>query len=150
MATYEFDMFLDSGSVERIRSMLNELFAKVEEALEELTNEEAAAQENFNALSARLQASINDLEENQTNLEDHLEEMAQCVLEERLLVSKAEEKINRNSSLLRLSEEMCEAFEDEHEAATDSRKEELDLLKTVRKMVRRRLEGLGSSVQEVF
>jgi len=39
--------------------------------------------------------------------------------------------------------EMCSAFEAEWEAATESRKEELSLLATVRKMVRRRSEGLA-------
>merc|ERR1712146_38573 len=47
--------------------------------------------------------------------------------------------------LLNLSVSMCDAFRQEHEAATASRNEELDLLRTVRKMVRRRLEGIGSS-----
>jgi len=36
---------------------------------------------------------------------------------------------------------MCAAFEAEFEAASESRDEELDLLQTVRKMVRRRMEG---------
>merc|ERR1719352_1509857 len=72
--------------------------------------------------------------------------MAQCILEEELLVAKSKEKIHRNSALLALSIEMCDAFRAEHAAATASRNEELELLGTVRKMVRRRLEGLGSSV----
>merc|ERR1712023_523928 len=72
--------------------------------------------------------------------------MAQCILEEELIVAKSQEKINRNTNLLNLSVSMCDAFRQEHEAATASRNEELDLLRTVRKMVRRRLEGIGSSV----
>jgi len=76
MATSEFDMFLDSGSVERIRGMLNELFTKIEEALDAMTLTEAASQENFNNLSNRLETSIRDLQGNKINLEDHLEEMA--------------------------------------------------------------------------
>ena len=72
--------------------------------------------------------------------------MAQCILEEELLVAKSNEKIHRNSKLLELSVRMCAAFRDEHAAATASRNEELELLGTVRRMVRRRLDGLGSSV----
>merc|ERR1712224_194212 len=90
--------------------------------------------------------SIRDLTENQQNLEDHLEEMEQCILEEELFVAKSNEKINRNTNLLNLSVSMCAAFREEHAAATASRNEELELLATVRKMVRRRLDGLGSSV----
>merc|ERR1711907_170855 len=90
--------------------------------------------------------SIRDLTAMQQELEDHLEEMAQCILEEELLVAKSKEKISRNSNLLDLSIQMCDAFVAEHTAATASRQEELELLVTVRKMVRRRLEGLGSSV----
>jgi len=41
---------------------------------------------------------------------------------------------------------MCAAFEAEYEAATAGRNEELDLLGVVRKMVRKRLGGLGASV----
>jgi hypothetical protein len=41
---------------------------------------------------------------------------------------------------------MCAAFEAEHAAATAGRKEELELLKTVRKMVKRRLDGIGANV----
>merc|ERR1711988_1069841 len=81
------------------------------------------------------------------SLEDHLEEMAQCVLEEKLLVAKSDEKVNRNTALLRLSHQMCDAFVEEFNAATESRKEEQELLKTVRKMVKRRLEGVGHSVK---
>merc|ERR1719476_749602 len=65
---------------------------------------------------------------------------------DQLLVAKSNEKINRNSKLLALSVSMCEAFQEEHAAATASRDEEMELLGTVRKMVRRRLEGLGASV----
>merc|ERR1711907_204868 len=69
-----------------------------------------------------------------------------CILEEELLVAKSKEKINRNSKLLALSVKMCAAFREEHAAATASRNEELELLKTVRKMVKRRLDGVGASV----
>jgi len=75
--------------------------------------------------------------------------MAQCVLEEKLLVTKSTEKVSRNTKLLNLSREMCAAFRAEWEAATESRKEELSLLDTVRKMVRRRLEGLGAAVDHI-
>merc|ERR1712146_170994 len=90
--------------------------------------------------------TIRDLSAMIVELEDHLEEMAQCILEEELLVAKSKEKISRNSNLLDLSIQMCEAFVAEHAAATASRNEELELLKTVRKMVRRRLDGVGASV----
>merc|ERR1712146_789276 len=90
--------------------------------------------------------TIRDLSAMIVELEDHLEEMAQCILEEELLVAKSKEKISRNSNLLDLSIQMCEAFVAEHAAATASRNEELELLKTVRKMVKRRLDGVGASV----
>lgn len=41
---------------------------------------------------------------------------------------------------------MCASFEAEYAAATAARNEELELLDTVRGMVRRRLSGLGGSV----
>jgi len=146
MATSEVDMFLDAGAVERIRGMLQQLLANIEDSLADYNEEEAVAQENYNVLRAKLEQSIRDLTENQTNLEDHLEEMAQCILEEELLVAKSNEKINRNTNLLNLSVQMCAAFKEEYDAATASRNEELELLATVRRMVRRRLEGIGSSV----
>merc|ERR1712203_1133706 len=139
-------MFLDVAAVERIRGMLNQLMENIQNSLADYTEEENLAQETFLALKARLEQSIRDLTQMQQELEDHLEEMAQCILEEELLVAKSQEKINRNSKLLALSVKMCAAFREEHAAATASRNEELELLKTVRKMVRRRLEGLGSSV----
>jgi ElaB/YqjD/DUF883 family membrane-anchored ribosome-binding protein len=146
MATSENDMFLDAGAVERIRSMLQQLLSNIEESLADYNQEESVAQENFLELKAKLEQSIRDLQQNQQNLEDHLEEMAQCILEEELLVAKSNEKINRNGKLLALSVSMCAAFRAEHEAATASRNEELELLATVRKMVRRRMEGVGASV----
>jgi len=132
MATSEFDMFLDAGSVGRVRNMLEQLYENVEKSLEDFANEESAAQDNFNTLKGKLQQSVRDLEENATTLEDHLEEMAQCVLEEKLLVAKSSEKVDRNTNLLRLTNQMCEAFVEEFNAATESRKEEQELLKTVR------------------
>jgi len=41
---------------------------------------------------------------------------------------------------------MCEAFVAEHGAATAGRNEELELLRVVRGMVRKRFGGLGASV----
>merc|ERR1712039_185459 len=146
MATAEADMFLDVAAVERIRGMLNQLLANIQNSLADYTEEENLAQETFLALKARLEQSIRDLTQMQQELEDHLEEMAQCILEEELLVAKSNEKINRNTKLLELSVSMCAAFREGHEAATASRNEELELLATVRKMVRRRLDGVGASV----
>jgi len=146
MATSENDMFLDVAAIERIRGMLNQLMNNILSSLADYNEEERLAQETFLALKARLEQSIRDLTQMQQELEDHLEEMAHCILEEELLVAKSEEKINRNSKLLALSVKMCAAFREEHAAATASRNEELELLKVVRKMVRRRLDGLGGSV----
>merc|ERR1712139_471346 len=146
MATSEVDMFLDAGAVGRIRAMLEQLLGNISDSLADYNEEENAAQETFLILKAKLEQSIRDLEQNKVNLEDHLEEMAQCILEEELLVAKSKEKISRNSNLLALSVQMCEAFNAEWEAATASRNEEIELLGTVRKMVRRRLEGIGASV----
>merc|ERR1711990_989516 len=146
MATAESDMFLDVAAVERIRGMLNQLVENIQNSLADYGAEENMAQETYLALRARLEQSIRDLTQMQTELEDHLEEMAQCILEEELLVAKSNEKINRNTNLLNLSVSMCAAFREEHAAATASRNEELELLGTVRKMVRRRLEGVGASV----
>merc|ERR1712176_980167 len=146
MATAEEYMFLDVGAVNRIRGMLEQLLENVQDSLADYNEEENLAQETFLSLKARLEQSIRDLSAMQVELEDHLEEMAQCILEEELLVAKASEKINRNTNLLNLSVKMCAAFREEHAAATASRNEELELLRTVRKMVRRRLEGVGASV----
>merc|ERR1711990_467473 len=146
MATAESDMFLDVAAVERIRGMLNQLVENIQNSLADYGAEENMAQETYLALRARLEQSIRDLTQMQTELEDHLEEMAQCILEEELLVAKSNEKINRNTNLLNLSVRMCAAFREEHAAATASRNEEMDLLAVVRRMVRRRLEGLGGSV----
>merc|ERR1711939_1181493 len=120
--------------------------SNIQDSLADYNEEENTAQETYLALRARLEQSIRDLQQMQQELEDHLEEMAQCILEEELLVAKSNEKINRNSNLLALSVSMCAAFREEHAAATASRNEELELLGTVRKMVRRRLDGLGGSV----
>merc|ERR1712113_123474 len=126
--------------------MLNQLVSNIQDSLADYNEEENLAQETFLALRTKLEQSIRDLMAMQQELEDHLEEMAQCILEEELLVAKSNEKINRNTNLLNLSVQMCAAFREEHAAATASRNEELELLGTVRKMVRRRLEGVGSSV----
>jgi len=146
MATAESDAFLDVAAVSRIRGMLEQLLGNIQDSLADYNEEENLAQETYLALRARLEQSIRDLEQMQQELENHLEEMAQCILEEKLLVAKSNEKINRNTKLYDLSVEMCAAFREEYAAATASRNEELELLGTVRKMVRRRLGGLGASV----
>ena len=146
MATSEVNMFLDAGAVNRVKSMLNQLFDNIEASLADYSHTEASELENFRNLKAKLEQSIRELEENKVLLEDHIEEMNMCLLQESLLIQKSEEKISRNTNLLELSVEMCAAFEAEHAAATASRREELDLLKTVRKMVKRRLDGIGANV----
>merc|ERR1712187_473817 len=97
----------------RIRVMINQLMENIQNSLADYTEEENLAQETFLALKARLEQSIRDLMQMQQELEDHLEEMAQCILEEELLVAKSNEKINRNTKLLALSVSMCEAFAEE-------------------------------------
>merc|ERR1712226_1178037 len=83
MATAEEDMFLDVAAVERIRGMLSQLMENIQTSLADYTEEENMAQETYLALRARLEQSIRDLMAMQ-ELEDHLEEMAQCILEEEL------------------------------------------------------------------
>lgn len=57
------------------------------------------------------------------------------MLEENVIMSSSEAKIERNTNLLALSKEMCAAFEAEYHEATAGRNEELELLAVVRKMV---------------
>jgi hypothetical protein len=57
------------------------------------------------------------------------------MLEENVIMSSSEAKIERNTNLLELSREMCAAFEAEYHEATAGRNEELELLAVVRKMV---------------
>jgi hypothetical protein len=79
------------------------------------------------------------------SLEDHIEEMKQCTLEEQLIMSQAEQKVNRNTGLLTTSTAMCQAFLDEYNTATESRDEEMELLRTVRSMVQQRLGNLRNN-----
>ena len=79
------------------------------------------------------------------SLEDHIEEMKQCVLEEQLVMSQAEQKVNRNTGLLTTSASMCQSFLDEFNTATESRDDELELLATVRSMVQQRLGNLRNN-----
>ena len=57
------------------------------------------------------------------------------MLEENVIMSSSEAKIERNTNLLELSREMCAAFEAEYPEATAGRNEELELLAVVRRMV---------------
>lgn len=72
--------------------------------------------------------------------------MSQCVLEEQVVMDRANEKVVRNTNLLNASVAMCEAFEEEYETATESRNEEIELLGVVRNMVNRRLSGVAQSI----
>jgi len=82
MATADVNMFLDEGAVGRVRALLEELMGNIEQSLHDYSDAEAVAVENFLMLKEDLETSISELETNKVNLEDHLEEMAQCVLEE--------------------------------------------------------------------
>merc|ERR1712072_1077913 len=107
---------------------------------------EEGKKEAFLILQKKLNDSITALTDNKMDLEDHVETMQQCVLEEKVLVNASRTKLARNTKLLNLSVSMCAAFEKEHAAATSSRNEELGLLVQVRRLVRKRLNGLGHSV----
>ncbi len=65
--------------------------------------------------------------------------MKQCVLEESLVMSASQQKVDRNTNLLNKSVSMCDAFQEEYKLAKESRLEELDLIATIRKMVNHRL-----------
>merc|ERR1719473_1401065 len=99
----------------------------------------------FQETANQLNASIAALEARQTALEDHIEEMKQCVLEESLVMSQAEQKVNRNQGLLDTSVSMCQSFLDEYNTAKEARDEELELLDTVRSMVQQRLGNLANN-----
>merc|ERR1712072_1365464 len=107
---------------------------------------EEGKKEAFLILQGKLNASITALTKNKMDLEDHVETMQQCVLEEKVLVNASRTKLARNTKLLNLSISMCAAFEKEYAAATKSRNEELKLLVEVRRLVKKRLDGLGHSV----
>jgi sugar-specific transcriptional regulator TrmB len=98
-----------------------------------------------------LEESIRTHEGNIESLEDHIDEMKQCVLEESLVMSASEQKVNRNTNLLNKSTSMCDAFQDEYKLAKESREEELELIETIRKMVNHRLSQFsGTSVDEGY
>ena len=60
-------------------------------------------------------------------------------------MSDASQKVSRNQNLLDTSVSMCDSFAAEFATATAARDDELELLDTVREMVRKRLAGLGGT-----
>jgi len=90
MATANNDMFMENASVERIRSMLTQLQENIAESARQYAEEEKLRQDMFEETSTQLNASIDALEARQMALEDHIEEMKQCVLEEQLIINQAE------------------------------------------------------------
>jgi hypothetical protein len=146
MATSEQNMFLDVGAVNRIKSLLTELLSNISTSLNEYRVAEEGKKEAFLILQGKLNDSIVALSKNKMELEDHVETMQQCVLEEKVLVNASKTKLARNIKLFNLSKSMCAAFEKEFAAATNSRNEELKLLVQVRRLVKKRLDGLGSAV----
>lgn len=147
MATSEENMFLDAGAVNRIKNLLKQLMTNISNSLKKYSMTEAIRKQAFLVLKGKLENSIAGLEANKMSLEDHIETMGQCVLEERVLVNASQTKLSRNTKLLNLSVSMCTAFENEYKAATASRDEELELLVEVRKMVKKRLDTVSASVR---
>jgi len=112
--------------------MLEQLKENIAESARNYAEEEALRKAMFEETETQLNASIDALKARKMSLEDHIEEMKQCVLEEQLVMSQAEQKVNRNTGLLNTSTSMCQSFLDEFNTATESRDDELELLATVR------------------
>lgn len=78
----------------------------------------------------------------------HIDDMNKCVLEETQVMSKAENKFNRNTEMHGVAKKMCDTFEAEWNTASEQRKEEMDLLRIIRTMANERMAQYRDANQE--
>ena len=142
------DLQADEALFERVKTMLSNYRQKIQSEYQEAAAAEQAAISAYNEDKARLLASIDTLSTQKDQLEQEIKELQKCITTQTGIVLSATNKRDRNQRLLDDATALCEAVAQEYNSATESRREELDLLKAIKERVEARFSELSDGVKD--
>jgi len=142
------DIEADSGFLERVKGELNNFKDKLTADYQEAAATEDASVAAYNADKSRLEATIENLTQQEAGLENEINELNKCIVTQQGIISSATAKKDRNQRLLDDATALCTAVDAEYKNATEARKEELELLGAIRERVEARFAQLSKGVTE--
>jgi len=142
------DLQADEALFERVKTMLTNYRSKIQAEYQESASAEQAAIAAYNEDKARLTNAIDTLSTQKDELEQELKELQKCIITQTGIVLSATNKRDRNQRLLDDATALCDAVTHEYNSASESRREELDLLKAIRERVDARFGQLSEGVTE--
>jgi len=142
------DLQADEALFERVKTMLTNYRTKIQAEYQEAASAEQAAIAAYNEDKDRLTNAIETLSTQKDELEQELKELEKCIITQTGIVLSATNKRDRNQRLLDDATALCDAVTHEYNSASESRREELDLLKAIRERVDARFGQLSEGVTE--
>jgi len=125
----------DTEFLEQLSNVVRRLRGEIEDTWNNTQASELQSQADFEATLERTHTQIATLQQTQSELETSLAQLNRCIVEQTGVVSAATAKRDRNQRLWDEAAAYCATGEDQYQTSTKARREELDLLDTLRARV---------------
>jgi hypothetical protein len=140
------DLFGNEAAIQRVVELLNRLEENIQEFINETEEGENANVALYNELKENQAAELSDLQHSEARLRNNIGDFELCVAVENSIRAKAQSKKDRNQQLLNDIQALCNTWESEHEYATAARKDMLETIAALRRLLKARLGKLNQSV----
>eukprot|EP01016_Furgasonia_blochmanni_P002584 TRINITY_DN10_c0_g1_i2.p2 TRINITY_DN10_c0_g1~~TRINITY_DN10_c0_g1_i2.p2 ORF type:complete len:498 (-),score=253.11 TRINITY_DN10_c0_g1_i2:101-1495(-) len=142
MATNQ-DLFGNEAAIQRVIELLNRLEENIQEFINETEEGENANVALYNDLKESQVAELEDLQHSEARLRNNIGDFELCVAVENSIRAKAQSKRDRNQQLLNDITALCNTWESEHNYATAARKDMLETIAALRRLLKARLGKLN-------
>jgi peptidoglycan hydrolase CwlO-like protein len=122
----------DNEFLEQLSNVVNRVRGEIEDSWSATQAAELQSQADFEATLERTHTQIATLQANQSELEAALASLNRCIVEQTGVVASATAKRDRNQRLWDEAAAYCATGEDQYQTSTKARRDELDLLDTLR------------------
>ncbi len=123
---------------EKLKNAVQTLIERIQADWQKNEDDEAKAVAAFLILKAKLDNAIEALKANIKKAKEQIEAMKKCVADEAAILSEALAKLTRNSGLKKSAKQMCSTFAKEFIEATNARKEEVQTIREILKIIEKR------------
>ncbi|KAM3131060.1 hypothetical protein pb186bvf_016872 [Paramecium bursaria] len=129
---------LDESALERVAQLLETLRKNVQQAYSDFSAGNAVAVAAFNDQKDRLKVTLGRLERQHDRLQDKLDALNQCIGTQSAIAQTASQKLQRNTQLWDQAKALCSTFDNEYNYATQTRRQELQLVTQLEELVEKR------------
>jgi chromosome segregation ATPase len=133
---------------DKLKAAVQSLIDRIQADWQKNEDDEAAAVAAFLVLKGKLDNAIAALKENIKQAKKQISEMKKCVEEEGAILGKAQAKLARNSNLKKSAQSMCGTFAKEFIEATNARKEEVETIKEILKIIEKRFGEIPGDLKK--